>query len=112
MGKGGFKKGKDWNGNQFGRPKGSQNRSTEMMKINIQRMINEGLDFMKEDYHTIREDDPAKALALLLKLMEYSLPKLKSVDVQLEADVKNTIEQIKVEIVTNKKVEDGTQSKD
>ena len=103
MGKAGFKKGKDWNGNQFGRPKGSKNRSTEMMKVNIQRMINEGLDYMKEDYHNIREEDPAKALSLLLKLMEYSLPKLKSVDMQLEADVKNTIEQIKVEIVTKEK---------
>lgn len=111
MGKSGFKKGKDWNGNKFGRPKGSQNRSTEMMKINIQRMINEGLDYMKEDYHNIREEDPAKALSLLLKLMEYSLPKLKSVDMQLEADVKNTIEQIKVEVI-NKESKDESEHKD
>ena len=103
MEKAGFKKGKDWNGNQFGRPKGSQNRSSEMMKVNIQRMINEGLDFMKSDYHKIREEDPAKALTLLLKLMEYSLPKLKSIDMQLEADVKQTIEQIKVEVITKQK---------
>lgn len=104
----GFKKGNEWTGNQFGRPKGSQNRSTEMMKVNIQRMINEGLDFMKSDYHKIREEDPAKALSLLLKLMEYSLPKLKSVDMQLEADIKHTIEQIKIEVITKAKESDAT----
>ncbi len=106
----GFKKGDNWNGNKFGRPKGSQNRSTEMMKVNIQRMINEGLDYMKHDYHKIREENPEKALALLIKLMEYSVPKLKSVDVNLEAEVKQTIEEIKVEVI-NKTKEDGAKDK-
>ena len=101
-----FKKGDNWKGNKFGRPKGSQNRSTEMMKVNIQRMINEGLDFMKHDYHRIREENPEKALALLIKLMEYSGPKLKAVDINLEAEVKQKIEEIKVEVI-NKTKEDG-----
>lgn len=94
----GFKKGKDWNGNKFGRPKGSKNRSSEMQKINVQRMINEGLDFMKEDYHKIREDDPAKALSLLIKLMEFSLPKLKAVDMEVKGEINNKVEKITVEI--------------
>lgn len=94
----GFKKGEQWKGNKFGRPKGSSNRSTEMQKVNIQRMINEGLDYMKQDYHRIRKDDPAKAISLLVKLMEYSIPKLKSVDMKVEAEVNNKIEKITVEI--------------
>ncbi len=106
----GFKKGDNWKGNKFGRPKGSQNRSTEMMKVNIQRMINDGLDYMKEDYHKIREENPEKALALLIKLMEYSVPKLKSVDMNIEADLKQTIEEIKVEVI-NKTKEDGAKDK-
>lgn len=93
-----FKKGKDWKGNKFGRPKGSQNRSSEMQKINVQRMVNEGLDYMKEDYHKIREEDPAKALSLLIKLMEYSMPKLKSVDMEVKGEINNKIERITVEI--------------
>jgi hypothetical protein len=93
-----FKKGNEWNGNRFGRPKGASNRSSEMQKVNIQRMINEGLDYIKEDYHNIRKDDPAKAVTLLLKMMEYSLPKLKSVDMTLEADIKKQIEHITVNI--------------
>lgn len=91
-----FKSGKDWKGNKFGRPKGSKNRSSEMQKVNIQRMINEGLDFMKEDYHKIREDDPAKALTLLLKMMEYSIPKLKSVE--HKGEIEQKISEIKINI--------------
>jgi len=96
-----FKPG-DKNINRNGRPKGSSNRSSEMMKVNLARAINMGLDFLKEDYQEIRKKDPAKALHLLTKLMEYSLPKMKSVDVQMEADVKSTINEIKVEILNGK----------
>ena len=98
-----FKSG-DKNINKFGRPKGSKNRSSEMQKVNIQRLINEGLDFMKEDYHKIREEDPAKALTLLIKLLEFSIPKLKAVDMTIEGEIKQEIEKITVEI---KKREDG-----
>ena len=98
MGKKGFQKGKNWKGNKFGRPKGSRNRSTEMQKINIQRMINEGLDYMKEDYHRIREENPEKALSLLVKLLEFSVPKLKSVDMKVDADVNQKVEKVIVEV--------------
>jgi len=95
----GFKQGNDWKGNKFGRPKGSQNRSSEMQKINVQRAINEGLDFLKEDYQKIRQEDPAKAVTLLLKMMEYSIPKLKSVDMNVEGEITSKIEQININIV-------------
>ena len=91
-----FKKGKDWTGNRNGRPKGSQNRSTEMQKINLQRAINESLDFLKEDLQKIRKEDPAKAVTLLLKMLEYSIPKLKSVEITGELD--HRISEIKVSI--------------
>jgi len=94
----GFKKGKDWNGNKFGRPKGSQNRSTEMMKRNVQRAANLGLDYLKEDYERLREEDPRGALNLLMKLLEFNLPKLKSVDMEVKGEVTNKIEKIVVEI--------------
>ena len=104
----GFKSGKEWKGNKSGRPKGASNRSSEMQKINIQRMINEGLDYMKQDYHKIREEDPAKALNLLIKLLEFSVPRLKSVDMKLDAEVNAKVEQIKVEVIQK----DGTTNKD
>ena len=104
----GFKSGKEWKGNKNGRPRGASNRSSEMQKVNIQRMINEGLDFMKEDYHKIREEDPAKALNLLIKLLEFSVPRLKSVDMKLDAEVNAKVEQIKVEVIQK----DGITNKD
>lgn len=93
-------------GNKYGkgRPKGSPNRSTEMMKVNLARAVNMGLDFIKEDYQRLREEDPAKALSILTKLMEYSIPKLKSVDMEVKGEIKNKIEKITVEI---KQKDDG-----
>ncbi len=98
----GFKKGNEWNGNKGGRPKGASNRSSEMQKVNIQRMINEGLDYMKEDYHKIREEDPAKALNLLIKLLEFSVPKLKSVDLEVKGEINHKLDKIEIEVVNKK----------
>ena len=104
----GFKSGKEWNGNKGGRPKGASNRSSEMQKLNIQRMINEGLDYMKQDYHKIREEDPAKALNLLIKLLEFSVPKLKSVDMEVKAEVNAKLEKLQIEVIQR----DGVKDKD
>ena len=81
-----------------GRPKGSTNRSTEMMKVNLARAVNMGLDYLKEDYQKLRDEDPAKALNILTKLMEYSIPKLKSVDMEVKGEITNKVEKITIEI--------------
>ena len=75
----GFQKGAEWKGNGGGRPKGATNRSSEMQKVNIQRMINEGLDYM-------------------IKLLEFSVPKLKSIDMDVKAEVTQKIEEIVINI--------------
>ena len=92
-----FKKG-DKNINRKGRPKGSTNRSSEMMKVNVARAANLGLDYLKEDYERLRKEDPRGALNLLMKLLEYNIPKLKSVDMNVEAEVNAKIEEIVVNI--------------
>jgi hypothetical protein len=84
-----FKPG-DKNINRNGRKRGTPNRSTEQMKINVARAVNMGLDFLQEDYQKLRKEDPKGALNLLTKLMEFSLPKLKSVDMKAEIDQKIT----------------------
>lgn len=105
-----FKPG-DKNINRKGRPKGAYNRSTEEMKLTIARAVNHQLSELQTDLDNIRKENPAKALELAMKLMEYTLPKLKSMDVKLDADIKQTIEQIKVEVIQKEKT-DGTKHKD
>jgi hypothetical protein len=92
-----------------GRPKGSPNRSTEMMKVNIARAVNMGLDYLKEDYEKIRQEDPAKALAILTKLMDFTLPRMKSVDMEIKGEITNKIEKITIEI---KEPKHGNNNKD
>lgn len=101
--------GKFQKGNTFGkgRPKGTPNRSTEQMKINVARAVNMGLDYLKEDYEKLRKEDPAKALTILTKLMDYALPKLKSVDLEVKGEINTKIEKLQIEVVKR----DGTEDK-
>ncbi len=87
-------------GNKYGkgRPKGSPNRSSEEMKLTIARAVNEGLDYLKSDLARIRKEDPEKALQIILKLLDYNIPKLKSVDMNVSGEITNKIEEITVNI--------------
>ena len=81
-----------------GRPTGKMNRSTEQAKLTLARLANKGLDNITEDIDKIRETNPIKAAEIYIKLLEYVLPKLKSVDMKMEAEVNNKIEKITIEI--------------
>ena len=83
-----------------GRPRGKINRSTEMAKLTLARLADKGLNNINEDIENIRKTNPVKAAELYIKLLEFVVPKLKAVDMKLEADVKSKIEKIKVEIKT------------
>lgn len=99
-------------GNKFGkgRPAGKLNASTEMAKLTLARLAAKGLDDISEDIDKIRETNPVKAAEIYIKLLEYVMPKLKSVDMQVDAAVTAKVEQIKVEVI-NKVKEDGTKDK-
>ena len=93
-----FKEGKEWKGNKFGRPRGSQNRSSEMMKVNLQRAINGSLDFLASDLQEIREKDKVEAIKLVTKLLDYTLPKMKSIDMNAQVELNTKIEEITINI--------------
>ena len=74
-------------GNKMGgRKPGSLNRSTEEMKLTIARATNNVLSTINKDLEDIKKKDPAKALELAFKLLEYSLPKLSRTEMRAEID--------------------------
>jgi hypothetical protein len=85
-------------GNNYGkgRPKGKLNRSTEQAKLTLARLANKGLDNITEDIDKIRETNPVKAAEIYIKLLEYVMPKLKAVDMKVDADVKQKVEKITI----------------
>ena len=85
-------------GNQLskGRPKGAVNRSTEMTKLSIARATNVILDTLPSDLEKIRKQDPAKAIEIALKLLEFNLPKMSRIE--MRAEIEQRIHQIQVNI--------------
>ena len=101
----GFQKG---NKLSTGRPKGAINRSTEQAKLTLARLANKGLDNITEDIDKIRKENPIKAAEIYLKLLEYVVPKLKSVDMKIDAEVNAKVEKLQIEVIQR----DGDKDKD
>jgi hypothetical protein len=81
-----------------GRPRGALNRSTEQMKLTIARAVNNSLNSLQEDLERIRKEDPEKAIQLSTKLLEYTLPKMKSIDMNAQVELTSKIEEITINI--------------
>lgn len=71
-----------------GRPTGAINRSTEMAKLTLARIADEGLNHLKEDLAKIRIKDPIQAAKIYIQLLEYILPKQSRVEVKGEIEQK------------------------
>lgn len=84
--------------NRAGRKNGVANRTTEAAKLSITRAVNGVLDTMHADLIEIKKKDPVKAMELSLKLLEYTIPKLKSIDINGSMDVNAKIQQISINI--------------
>jgi len=86
-----------------GRPLGSVNRSTEMMRLSIARATNTILDTLATDLQKIKEKDPKGAIDIALKLLEFNLPKQSRIE--MKAEIEQRIQQISVNI-TQKNIPD------
>lgn len=62
--------------NPKGRGKGVPNKSTAQIREAYQKLVDDNLDNMKVWLEKVAEDDPNKALDMMLKLSEYFIPKL------------------------------------
>ena len=91
-------------GNKLGgRKPGSLNRSTEEMKLTIARAVNNTLSTIQSDLNEIKKRNPEKAMELALKLMEYTMPKMRSIDMQGTMEVNAKIQSINLNIVDGTK---------
>jgi hypothetical protein len=61
-----------------GRPKGQANKSTNELRDALTSILSNNIDSIQEKLDFIAASNPIKYIELLLKLAEYSLPKLTS----------------------------------
>jgi hypothetical protein len=81
-----------------GRPPGALNRTTEQMRLTINRAVNNTLSTIQTDLEELKKTDPVKALELSMKLMEYAMPKMRSIDLKGSIEVDAKIQSINVNI--------------
>lgn len=94
-----FKKGEDSKRNKNGRPKGSPNKTTAELKEIITRIVGNQLEHIENDLNKIRKNDPAEAMRLSQKFIDYVLPKQTKID--LEGELTHKVSKVVIEIKKN-----------
>tara|TARA_R110002020_G_scaffold445881_1_gene657835 strand:+ start:86 stop:409 length:324 start_codon:yes stop_codon:yes gene_type:complete len=69
-------RGGDENINRAGRKKGTKNKNTRLIREAYQKLTEDNLDNMNRWLMQTAQEDPSKAMDLMLKLSEYIIPKL------------------------------------
>ena len=87
-----------------GRPKGAVNKENKIIKDAINAIIEGGLEDFQSVLAEMRETNPVKFAENYMKLMEYAVPKLRSVDSNISVDPES-LGSIKIEVVTKEKNE-------
>jgi len=88
-----------------GRKPGAENKETKRLREAIAAITNGSVDDLQSCFAEIREDNPVKFIEMYLRLLEYTMPKLRSIDTNIELG-DNTIH--KVTINLNGKGTDNT----
>jgi hypothetical protein len=92
-----FKKGES--GNPNGRKKGIPNKSTAEIKEIITRIVGNQLEHIEKDLDKIRKTDPAEAMRLSSKFIDYVLPK--QTKMEIEGELTHKVEKVIIEIRKN-----------
>ena len=87
-----------------GRPKGSPNKENKDLRDAIQAIVNGAIPDVVAVLAEMRETNPIKYTENVLKLMEYVIPKMRSVDTNLSVDTES-LSSIKIEVITKEKNE-------
>ena len=85
----------------MGRPAGVPNKATGVFRDTVNRLLADNAENVSEWLGQVAQQDPARALDLLVRLAEYAVPKLSRTEVQ--ADVM-TSGPTRIEIVAAQQV--------
>lgn len=79
-----------------GRPKGSTNKVTGQAREFFEQILQRNFHNIEDSLTYVQADNPAKYLDLILKMSEFAIPKLRSVDttVDIGEETLNKIEVI------------------
>jgi hypothetical protein len=92
-----FRKGQS--GNPKGRAKGTPNKTTAEIKEIITRIVGNQLEHIEKDLDKIRKSDPAEAMRLSSKFIDYVLPK--QTKMEIEGELTHKVEKVIIEIKKN-----------
>jgi hypothetical protein len=95
-----FKKGKS--GNPGGRHPGAKNKMQSDIKKSFQQLVEGNLTNIETWLDKVSANDPAKAIDIVIRLSEYILPKMKSIEMKAEVESPNSF----VIIVQNQEAAD------
>ena len=82
-----------------GRPAGASNKGIEALRKKIANLTEKNYPRLSDALMRVEADDPHKFIDLYLKLLQYTLPKLESVQQTIEVG-EETLNRITVEIKT------------
>lgn len=97
-----FTPGQEFSG---GRPKGAENKETKKLREAIAAITNGSVEDLNSAFAEIRENNPAKFIEMYLRLLEYTMPKLRSIENNIELG-DSAIQKITVEVANAKRTED------
>jgi hypothetical protein len=75
-----------------GRPKGTPNNVTAQARELFTNLIQNNSSRIQSLFEQVAEGSPAKALELYLKMTDFVLPKLKSIEVKQDTNLVNKLE--------------------
>jgi hypothetical protein len=87
-----------------GRPKGAENKETKKLREAIAAITTGGIEDFQAVMAELREENRNKYAEYYLKLLEYSMPKMRSVDTNISVDPES-LGSIKIEVITKEKNE-------
>ena len=79
-----------------GRQKGTTNKTTTELKEIITKIVGNQLDRLEKDLDNIRKTNPAKAVEISAKLIDYVLPK--QTKMEIEGELKHKVDKITINI--------------